>query len=207
MTPPRRSTSRAQARRTVSDQLAALSGEAAYVVAIDPASTRTGLAVVQVGTEKVIETALASAPAGRPPIDRMREIAADIETWIRELPIPTGPHIGRLPSTIVIAVETPSASRSGQTRKKSGGFGLTTYARAVGRIEHMVEQLAFDLEHVVSVDERTWTGKTPKARRTAHVVATVPEYVPTKDPGQDIADAIGLGLWVSRRLTALRGAA
>lgn len=193
------------ARDALNAQLERIAPSIRYVIGIDPSSTKTGLALVYVGSETVLEMASVSFTDGTPTLDRLRQTPTDIHEWITELPIRIGSE--QCPSDeIAFAVETPSPSRSGKTRKESGGFGLTTYARAVGRVEAMVEGYAHTLDQVVLVDERTWTGKVSKAARTAAIDATVPRYDPTQDPGQDIADAIGVALWTTRQLKALRGA-
>jgi hypothetical protein len=105
-----------------------------------------------------------------------------------------------VPESVVIAIEVPSPSRSTKTRDESGGYGLPTYARAVGRIESMAERVALTPESVITVNERTWTGRAKKGSRAAVLRGVV-----SRDRGQDIADAIGVALWIARRINAARG--
>lgn len=48
---------------------------------------------------------------------------------------------------------------------------------------------------VECINENLWTRGVPKEERAAWVRQCFDEYSPETDPGGDIADAIGLGLW------------
>lgn len=208
----RRGPSAAEVRRRqgLEDQIAALADSVEYVVAIDPASRVTGAAVLGVAGEKLVDAQRVYS-SKEDPTSRMREIVTDLRGMIAGQPWPEGVVIstmgtGRLPTTVAIVIEIPTPKRSKRTEETTGGFGLPTYARAVGRIEALAEEIAADEARVVLVNERTWTGSRPKADNAAAVRAQFPQLDAARDQGCDVADAVGLGLWVVRRLAMYRRA-
>lgn len=108
----------------------------------------------------------------------------------------------------VIVIEVPS-SHVNKKRHKGGGAGLAIYGLAVGHIRR--ECLAFVAgtdKQLIDVDSQDWTQGTTKYHRQGIVACQFPQYIPSEDPGGDVADAIALGVWylTMRKVAMIRGA-
>jgi len=100
----------------------------------------------------------------------------------------------------VIVVEDTSG-KVGHNRHGGGGAGLAIYGKAIGYMTAVANASGFP---VAMVKENDWTRGTPKAIRTARVKQWVRNYDESKDPGGDMADAIGLGKWYAERAKVQR---
>lgn len=111
-----------------------------------------------------------------------------------------------------IVLEWTSGKVAG--RHGGGGAGLAIYGLAVGALWQVCEYWATArgqqgrLPTVARVNENDWTQGRPKlgtrkpgqvcVSRVGVIAGLYPEYDRAKDPGGDIADAIGLALWYLR---------
>lgn len=96
-----------------------------------------------------------------------------------------------------IVIESPAVHAN--CRADGTGFGLAVYGFAAGIITGRVSRV-FPLQYMVIVPADKWVPKrTTKTKRQLAVAAEFPAYRKImdadKDPGKDIADAIGLGQW------------
>ncbi len=193
------------ARRSLAEQIEDLAPIVGRLISIDPGSRVTGYAVMDViGEVRVIDAGRITSKSADP-TRRMRNISDELDALMamyasRE----AGPGRRVLNPETAVVIEVPTPSGSRKTRPGTHGYGLTTYARAVGRIEAIAEFWAFDDRHVLLVDERDWTKHTSKQLRALSVRSAYPRYKPDDDPGLDVADAIGLGMWAAGRLRAAR---
>jgi len=91
-----------------------------------------------------------------------------------------------------IVIEIPSG-KFGTGAKHGGRGSLTTYGLAAGMLSGICRRHGVP---VIPVTERQWTaGQGNKRKRQAVIAAYYRRYVCNKDPGADVADAIGLGRW------------
>lgn len=173
------------------------------ILAIDPSSKRTGWAVMTMGgqlREAGIITPAKQSAASQYRIASMRE---DLQTLLEEVR-PT-----------IVLIEYVS-SHVGRRRHQGEGSGLAVYGCAVGVTWQAVE----DWKHTLPaerqsrtlihlIDPDVWTAGVEKEQRQLAVASEYPTYDPKVDPGGDIADAIGLGVWFQRERIAmmLKGAA
>lgn len=149
------------------------------LIAIDPSSRCTGYATFADGPEVVDAGRL--KPAGDlSPLDRIDQIVSDVESLIDE----------EAPTRIVIEIT------AGKSARRLGGRvqGLGVYGMAVGAIRQAC-RAAIGPENVFSVPENVWTAGVPKGKRLRRLRVRFPRYKPEQDPGGDVGDAIGLGLW------------
>ena len=117
------------------------------------------------------------------------------------------------PRTIVIEDTSGKVIRS---RHGGGGAGLSIYGKAVGALWQVCafwnhirllrcewSGQEYEPSRVVLIPENEWTRRRPKQikgptkrlSRVDIISNLYPEYDRKKDPGGDIADAIGLGLF------------
>jgi len=92
-----------------------------------------------------------------------------------------------------VVIEVPSGKRGKGSQAGATGH-LAIYGVAVGAVRRTIA-VAAPNARVTSVDERTWTRGRSQRERVALAVASVSTYDRAADPGADVADAIGLGLW------------
>jgi hypothetical protein len=90
---------------------------------------------------------------------------------------------------VATIMEWSSGKTHGRIAKASG---LAVLGQSQGAVRQMLNDLHVP---VVLVGENEWTRSKKKADRAKEVALLVPQYDPADDPGLDIADAIGLGLW------------
>lgn len=162
------------------------------LLSIDPSSTCTGYAVLSrpEGRDDAV-----LIDAGRLTPEKPRAKAAD---RIASMVAQVGDLIREHRPTHA-AVELPSAHVH-RGKRAGGGAGLAIYGMAVGAVWQGVWGL---VAWVVLVDPNTWTGRVNKTTRARRIEALGIGYRMDQDPGLDGADAIGLGLWVTDRVTAL----
>lgn len=155
------------------------------ILALDPSSTRTGYAVLN-EQEKLLEAGILKPRKEKdPPRERIEAITGDLWRLLEE----TNPQ--------AIILEWTSG-KVGRRRHHGGGAGLAIYGVAIGAIWQMAEFWSrIDRGHplVELVPENEWTGGRPKGERAAAIGRLYPQYQADRDPGGDIADAIGLGRW------------
>jgi hypothetical protein len=117
-----------------------------------------------------------------------------------------------------IVIEWTSGKVIG-SRHAGGGAGLPIYGVAVGTLWQVCEywaQARTAAGHpcrVVRIAENEWTQGRPKLRRRIGgqpalsrvdlIQHRFPRYVPEKDPGGDVADAIGLNVYYQRKQKVL----
>jgi hypothetical protein len=173
---------------------------------LDPGSKQTGWAVLD-GQEKLLDAGLLLPSRSRD------DAAARLAAMKQDLWNLLDKH---LPGAVVIEWTSGKVNRG---RHGGAGAGLAIYGVAVGALWQVCEfwvqaRLAFHAARVVLVPENTWTMGRPKQRQSQrHTLSRVdlierrfPNYVPEKDPGGDVADAIGLNLWYQRQQRMLRAA-
>lgn len=150
------------------------------LLAIDPASERTGWAALE--TSNPVRPVLARYGVIRArkavALDRIVEICSALRQFVAEV----------RPEAIVIEVPSGHVGR----RHGGGGAGLATYGVAVGAIWRELWGAAPIVE---AVTEAEWTGGVAKERRALFMAQRFSNYRPDGDTGLDAADAIGLGDW------------
>jgi hypothetical protein len=90
------------------------------------------------------------------------------------------------PSLVVMEIAGKGVSNPRTAR------GLPTLCHAQGAVREAIRRM---VRSIVVVSGADWTGKIPKDIRAAQVREARPEIAGTRDPGDDIADAVGIGLW------------
>ena len=155
------------------------------VLIVDPSSSRTGC-VVATGPMEIERMELCRpASPDASALERARSMADDVAAIIREL------HIGH------VVIETPALHAYKYTGYS--GHGLALYGLAVGIIIVRASEV-IGWNNMTPVPADQWVPKrTTKKMRQLSIAAQFPAYREMmnagKDPGADIADAIGLYLW------------
>ncbi len=157
------------------------------ILALDPSSTRTGYAVLT--EQETLREAGFLTPGKRTDPAAVR-IAAMVEDLMGLL--------GAIkPDAVVIEWTT---GKVGRRRHHGGGAGLAVYGVALGALwQAACFYTKSSGGRVELVAENDWTDGRPKAERTAAIARLYPQYQAERDPGGDMADAIGLGGWWIRR--------
>ena len=164
------------------------------VIAIDPASRRCGWAVLQrqePGQDwAVVRAGLLEGRSGDPPWCRIRDLAQTLHATIMEQ--------ARVGCDVVL--ELPRGG-PGTGSRAGASSSLIVYGMAAGYIWRSLAIAATHASatlHLVAEDD--WTrGWTKSARVMAASAAMGSAYRAAEDPSADMADAICLGLWWSRR--------
>ena len=149
------------------------------ILSIDPSSTCSGYAIMEG------ERSLREAGCLRPrrstdqAIYRIAAMARQLEDLIAEHHLRLG----------VIEITSGKVAR----RRGGCGAGLAVYGMAVGALFWAMFK-ALD-GAVMTVHENDWTRGIPKRRRARTVEVMFPQYRGIEDPGLDVADAIGIGVW------------
>ena len=159
------------------------------ILALDPSSTRTGYALLS-EQEKLLEAGFLS-PRKRtdPAAERIAAMVEDLMGLLHTLE----------PAAVVIEWTT---GKVGRRRHHGGGAGLAVYGVSLGALWQAAcfyARMAGVGVRVELVAENEWTDGRPKAERTAAIARLYPQYQAERDPGGDMADAIGLGRWWIRR--------
>lgn len=162
------------------------------IFAIDPGSVRAGWCVVKPQGELVEGGVI--LPENFKASNDIR--IADMCEDLRELLLEWEPR--------VILLEWVSG-HVGRRRHKGSGAGLTVYGVSVGALwwviltwkKSLPAKRQLEIE-VVLIDETIWTGQVHKLDRALAIGEMFPRYNIKKDPGQDLADAIGLCVWYIR---------
>ena len=152
------------------------------LLSLDPSSTVTGWAALSFGGRLLEGGLLKPNKKGIEPAARIDQMCKDLLVLLNEVS----------PSEVVL--EWPSGHTG--RRHHGHGSGLSTYGIAVGAIWRTCVGWATDRHvsvHLVS--ENLWTAGQSKTRRAAGVRLFYEQYNPDKDPGLDLADAIGLALY------------
>lgn len=153
--------------------------------AIDPSTTSTGWAVLTAGG-RLLQAGIVTGSKQTDPAElRIAVICRDLGTLFD----------GWQPGTILIEWPSPHV---GRRRHKGLGAGLAVYGAAAGALWWASLRWAEQQEPGVSVNAVSvdlWTRGVPKEDRLAAVAQQFPEYRGEADPGGDIGDAIGLGVW------------
>lgn len=168
------------------------------IFSIDPGSQRSGWAVMT-GEEKLVEAGLLLPERTRDGAEK--RLQAMMQDLVRLL-------VQYQPDVVVLEWTSGKVITS---RHGGGGAGLAIYGIAIGALWAVCLQWAQVSRaggrtcEVVCISENEWTHGRPKTRRRIGGKAVpsrvdliqhrFPAYVPEKDPGGDVADAIGLALW------------
>jgi len=156
---------------------------------LDPSSTRTGYALMR-GAEEVGDAGyLRPERASDPAMIRCLDMGLEVEGLIQEFE----------PDWAI--VEIPSGKVHRRLAGRSGGAGLSVYGMAVGVILGVCNW-HLGRRQLHGVTENEWTGGVPKGKRCQLLAAQFPAYAErfARDPGGDVADALGLGEWWYRQL-------
>jgi Holliday junction resolvasome RuvABC endonuclease subunit len=181
------------------------------ILAIDPASQVTGYAVLAgLQPDELLDGGLIRASEASGLVSDHQAVCAVAD----HLRLPELKHYRRCRSIIVevcrligehepalIAVEIPSGLVGTGARRGASG-SLTTYGLAAGMIlEACVSACGGDAGRVLPVTERQWTARLGSKRRRQQDIADRygRRYPTDRDPGGDLADAIGLGRWAVLR--------
>lgn len=171
------------------------------LLAIDPSSTRTGVAVFDDG--QLID-AMVLVPKDTDDAD------IRIDAMVEDL----GRILAKLTPELIV-IEVPSG-RPGAGIKAGAKAQLAIYGLAVGELRRVVKAWAAGRTpcQVLSVTERDWTLGRSKKRRAQRMLMLHPgmrELLTEHDRGHDAADAIGIGEWylgseiaLIRKLEAMR---
>jgi Holliday junction resolvasome RuvABC endonuclease subunit len=181
------------------------------ILSIDPSSTCIGYAVVNsLESSGLVEAGRIKPSTGK---DAVNYLHPKLARWLARKELSAmrriesmSPDVFELIERVaptVVAVEVPSGL-FGTGAKRGARGSLTTYGLAAGRIyelcQHRSEQIGIPC---LPITERMWTtGAGNKTRRLPNIVAIYRQYDPSKDPGGDIADAIGIARWAWRELAA-----
>ena len=150
------------------------------LLTIDPSSTRTGYALFD-GPAKLLDAGyFKPIRATDSPLDRIFTMADDLAAMLER----------HDPERILI--ETTNGKMHGNRR--GGGAGMAIYGMAVGAMFATARIMTSDVEAILESD---WTRRIPKDRRQAKIRVCFPQYAKLyhEDPGADVADAIGIGLY------------
>lgn len=148
------------------------------VMALDPSSTRTGYCFMRID-ESIIEAGVLT------PDKRNAPPAYRIETMCRDL----AGLLERIEPDVIVIEWT--GGKVGRRRHKGGGAGLAVYGIAVGALWRTVV-VKSPTKTVELIEANEWTRGVPKEKRITFIRRLFKEYDPSKDPGGDVADAIGL---------------
>jgi len=157
------------------------------LLAIDPSSMRTGCAVMDFNG-KLLDMLFIKPNAADKPSDRILYQCADIR----------GGLDNRIFGDLTRIVIEGTAGKINKKRNKGQGAGMAVYGMAVGAMWMTCcgWSLASKYGCVVTiVAENDWTRGVPKKQRAINMSLLYPQYKPYLDPGLDVGDAIGLGMW------------
>lgn len=155
------------------------------LLAIDPSSTRTGLAVMDYDGNLI--EAFAAEPKSTDSADkRIITQCGDVYDLLAATDLDC------------IVIEGTSG-KINKKRHKGSGAGMSVYGMAVGAIWMTCYWWVFNDFYssidVIIIPENDWTNGVEKKQRAANMAMVYPQYKPENDPGLDIGDAIGLGRW------------
>ncbi|MGN6367485.1 MAG: hypothetical protein ACTHN5_04415 [Phycisphaerae bacterium] len=152
------------------------------ILALDPSSTCVGYALMTgPRPDQLLDGGLLRPkPAKLPIVARVRQFAQDLRELLEE----------HRPAAVVMEV---SFTRHGRAHDRGGAATLGVYGFAVGYLFHVLEASGVSIE---SLEATQWTGRMRKAERTERIRAMYgARYPAARDPGGDLADAIGIGRW------------
>lgn len=151
------------------------------ILALDPSSTKTGYAVAD-GGEIIDFGVLTPNRTKDPPNTRI---------WV--MLMACGDLMNEHRPFSAVVIEDTSGKIAGRLGRASG---LAIHGKAVGMFIMKAVQFMGGTRQVHLVLENDWTRGTPKAKRQKNVAYLLGDkYDPAKDPGGDVADAIGLLNW------------
>lgn len=165
------------------------------ILALDPSSTVTGWALLDLGGRILQGGLLKPDKIRSEPQFRILRMADDLQQLLNEFE----------PGTIVVEI---TSGKVGINRHKGAGSGLGVYGMAVGFLWAVVVFWLQGLPaeqgrtEIILVKENDWTRGVPKSDRIAAVAAEFPQYDAARDPGGDLADAISLGQWYLKEYRA-----
>ena len=163
------------------------------IVSLDPSSTAVGFAVFQ-GREFVQAGLIKPDNASAESFERVVSMGDDVWSVLQQ----------KDPQIILIEW---TLGKVGQRRHHGGGAGLPVYGIGVGWIgctcyrwieEQFMQGRYGNYRQLIPIYENNWTNGVPKKTRQAAIASLYPSYCPERDPGGDIADAIGLADWWMR---------
>lgn len=162
------------------------------ILAIDPGSVRAGWCVMKPQGELMAGGVLVPENFKAANHVRINSICEDLRELLDEY----------VPG--IILLEWVSG-HVGRRRHRGAGAYLSVYGVAVGAIWQTVLSWRRSLSaeqqsriEVVLIDEVRWTGQVNKLDRALVIADMFPRYKIKTDPGQDLADAIGLCVYYIR---------
>jgi len=156
------------------------------ILALDPSSTRTGIAVMGFDNELIDQFALVPKP----------DDTSDVRILIQCRDLRQALDQGVFKPEVIVIEGT--SGKINKKRNKGQGAGMAIYGIAVGAIWMTCNWWAADNKSDCPVEivlENDWTRGVTKKQRAINMSLIYPQYKPYLDPGLDIGDAIGLGLW------------
>jgi len=158
------------------------------VLSLDPSSTVIGWAIMASAARLTAGGLITPESRSAPYAQRLDDMLADLQQLLDE----------QEPATILIEVPTGKVHR--RKRPFMRGMGLSVYGFGVGAVWGECRRWSADRPaKVVTVFENDWTRGVPKRDRQLAIAAMFDRYWVGDDPGADLADAIGLGVWWFRR--------
>ena len=156
------------------------------VLSLDPSSTVVGWSVMASATRLIGAGLITPAIHSEPSYGRICGMRHDLRDLLDE----------QQPATILIEWTRGKVGK----RHHGRGAGLAVYGCGVGA-------MATECEHwsethpaaVVPIYENDWTRGVPKRDRQLAIASMFDQYRVGDDPGGDMADAIGLGVWWFRQ--------
>jgi hypothetical protein len=157
------------------------------VLAFDPSTTITGWALMRTARDNISFDLL---EFGRwdcstiPPLDRAPVIYDQAQAAMNSALEHAGPNARRL----IVAMEWPSAYTHGGG-KEGKGRGLAMYGTAPGIVYGAVRPIVGE-ERIKRFNPNQWSRGITKRGKVYRLV--YPGYTDARDPGDNIADAIGI---------------
>jgi len=162
------------------------------ILSIDPGSRRSGWAVLTLREQLLQAGVLTGDKTADPAEFRIAAQCHDLRRLLDEWQ----------PGMVLIEW---SSGHAGRRRHKGGGAGLAVYDIAIGALWQVAVAWSTSggpherQTRVRCIEENVWACRTPKEDRIAAIAQRLRAYRPEDDPGGDIADAIGLGLWWTKQ--------
>lgn len=157
------------------------------LLALDPSSTAIGWAHMTL-TGRLIGGGIIRPESQGTAYERIVYMNSALLTLLEYVKPPT------------ILVEWTAGKVAGRLKSRARGAGLAIYGIGVGAATmtcHWYTHKRFEIEivNIVAIAENYWTRGVPKKERQAAISLQHTEYKASRDPGGDLADAIGLAQW------------
>ena len=161
------------------------------LLALDPSSTRTGYALLDMADGAIIDAGLLL------PTKQKAEAIYRVGDMLDELDVLMGSN-----SLEVAVIEMPLGKQYSRQRGKRSG--LAVWAGAAWAMWALIRTEDPNLPLLpVGI---AWTRSTTKRMRQAEVISRASSYDPARDPGMDVSDAVSLGWWYLAQRRAVNAA-